>query len=243
MANTSKAALATILQSAVCRTRVKHRPAPSLFFFPGLSTQPVFDPSLFSWTKELESKRDVILEEYKALRAKHPNSDYGSKEEHKLHEGKWDWNSYILKGKRQTDFAIHCPKTVEFLESLDSPTLMRGTPFSFAFFSTLHPHSTIAPHYGPCNLRIRCHFPLIVPKSGKCGMQVGDKTVTWEEGKPVLFDDCYEHKVWNETDEERVLLLFDLWYVISAVFSIVSRLYLLYQVSIFYMMIFLSLCV
>ena len=52
--------------------------------------------------------------------------------------------------------------------------------------------SKISPHYGPCNLRVRCHFPLIVPE-GDCGMQVGDKNIKWEEGVPLFFDDCYEH--------------------------------------------------
>jgi aspartate beta-hydroxylase len=210
-ANKGAGALATILQSAVCRTRVKHRPAPSLFYFPGLSSRPIWDASQFPWKAELESKYDTIVEEYKRLRASRPGSDYVTNEEHKLHAGKWDWNSYIIKGKRQADFAIHCPKTVEFLESLDAPKLMTGTPFSFAFFSTLHANSSIAAHYGPCNLRVRCHFPLIVPSSGSCGMQVGDDTVTWKAGQPVVFDDCYQHRVWNESKEERVLLLFDMW--------------------------------
>lgn len=31
-------------------------------------------------------------------------------------------------------------------------------------------------------------------------------------GKCLVFDDCYEHEVWNKTDKERVLLLFDLWH-------------------------------
>ncbi len=70
--------------------------------------------------------------------------------------------------------------------------LMTGTPFSFAFFSTLHGNTSIAAHSGPCNLRIRCHFPLIVPE-GDCGMTVGDETVRWVAGEPVYFDDCYEH--------------------------------------------------
>ena len=26
------------------------------------------------------------------------------------------------------------------------------------------------------------------------------------------FDDAFEHEVWNETDEKRVVLLFDLWH-------------------------------
>ena len=40
---------------------------------------------------------------------------------------------------------------------------MAGTPFSFCFFSTLHAGAEIAAHSGPCNLRLRCHLPLIVP--------------------------------------------------------------------------------
>lgn len=210
MAPSGKMPLATLVQSAVCRTRVRQRPAPSLFYFPGLTSKPVWDAKLFSWKEEIEQNLNTFVMEYKQLKAAQPGSDYVTQEEHKLHSGKWDWNSYIIKGKRQTDFAVHCPKTVEFLESLGSPNLMSGTPFSFAFFSTLHPASKIAAHYGPCNLRLRCHFPLVVP-TGKCGMQVGDEMVTWKVGQPVVFDDCYQHHVWNETSDERVLLLFDIW--------------------------------
>lgn len=55
---------------------------------------------------------------------------------------------------------------------------MSQTPFSFAFFSTLRPNAEIKPHFGPCNLRIRCHFPLIVPSNGDVGMEVGGITVS-----------------------------------------------------------------
>ena len=91
---------------------------------------------------------------------------------------------------------------------------MSQTPFSFSFFSTLAGQSEISPHYGPCNLRIRCHFPLIVPP-GDCGMEIAGKQVfcyqqierltfmitfilylkvQWTPGKPVFFDDCYQHR-------------------------------------------------
>lgn len=33
-----------------------------------------------------------------------------------------------------------------------------------------------------------------------------------EAGKCLVFDDSYEHEVWNKTEGERVLLLFDLWH-------------------------------
>lgn len=39
----------------------------------------------------------------------------------------------------------------------------------------------------------RCHLPLVIPE-GDCGMEIGGKTVKWEVGKPLFFDDCYEHK-------------------------------------------------
>ena len=60
------------------------------------------------------------------------------------------------------------------------PSLMTDTPFSFAFFSTMGRISEIAPHCGPCNVRIRCHFPLVVP-NGDLGMEVGGVRTHWEE--------------------------------------------------------------
>lgn len=131
---------ATIIQSAICKTRVYPRPAPTIFYYPGLNTKPIISSSNFPLhTKILKDNYDIILNEYIQLRdsikKEFKTSDYNLKnEEHKLHNGKWDWNSYILKGKRQADFASKCPKTVEILESLP---LMSNTPFGYAFFSTL----------------------------------------------------------------------------------------------------------
>jgi len=220
--------LAMILKSAVLRTKVKHRPAPSLFFMPGLSSkQPI-------WTKEvmehsvgareavsrLEGSYSVILDEYKNLMSmKQGKNDFAHDKENAsehLHKGNWDWKSYVSKGERNADFAVHCPKTCEVLESFSSPDFMTGTPFSFCFFSTMGAGATIAPHHSPMNLRIRCHFPLIIPPSqgpdGDCGMEVGGEIVRWEQGKALFFDDAFEHRVWNKTNSDRVVLLFDLWH-------------------------------
>ena len=40
-------------------------------------------------------------------------------------------------------------------------------------------------------------------------MEVDKTRVAWEEGKCLVFDDFYEHEVWNNTEEERAILLFD----------------------------------
>ena len=207
---------ATIIQHACLKTKMKPRPIPSIFMFPGLSSpNPVLPNDIVSkyfnkYVDALTSNHDVILKEYHDLR-KLSNDDYTlGKDEHKLHKGgSWQWNSYILKGDRKVDFACQCPRTVEILEG--NGNLMTDTPFAYSFFSTLSSNSKIDLHSGPCNLRIRCHYPLIVP-DGDVGMTVGNELVKWEVGKPIFFDDAYEHEVWNNTNKERVVLLFDVWH-------------------------------
>ena len=217
---------ADIIQTGLCRTRVGvHRPKPSLFIYPGLRAEPVWeaekDSQLSNIASILQSNYNVILQEYHNYRLTKTN-DYNTEgDEHKLHSGEWQWNSYILKGKRISEFAIHCPQTVEILESFNQPKLMSNVPFSYTFFSTLGRQSSIAAHYGPCNLRLRCHFPLIVPslsspsmtiqstsddgllaihtqdkqreEGPEIGMWVGGELVQWNVNEPVFFDDTYEH--------------------------------------------------
>jgi aspartate beta-hydroxylase len=70
------------------------------------------------------------------------------------------------------------------------------------------------------NLRVRIHLPLVVPtddsgdeqKEVKCGIRVGAVTKRWTQGKAMVLDDSFEHEVWNDTDQQRVLLLVDIWH-------------------------------
>ena len=45
-----------------------------------------------------------------------------------------------------------------------------------------------------------------------CGMRVADEVREWEEGRCLVFDDAYEHEVWNDSAGERAVLLFDIWH-------------------------------
>ena len=52
---------------------------------------------------------------------------------------------------------------------------------------------------------------LLVPKDKEnCRLRVEDEYCTWQEGKIFVFDDTYKHEVSNNTDEDRVILL---WHV------------------------------
>eukprot|EP00944_MAST-04C_sp_MAST-4C-sp1_P014097 g14097.t1 len=192
------------------------RPNPSVFSLPGLASKPFHD---LEESDEFDLKAKVvdlitpelvgtIREECLAMREA-CESDYEINEtEHVLHGGRWEWHSYILKGEKQAVFETHCPSTAEFLNSVDS--LQTDIPFAYAFFSSLKPFSGIDAHYGPTNLRLRCHLPLVVPED--CGIVVGGESREWKEGELMIFDDSYKHHVYHHGSTERILLLFDIWH-------------------------------
>mmetsp|Transcript_29815 Transcript_29815/g.95363 ORF Transcript_29815/g.95363 Transcript_29815/m.95363 type:complete len:255 (-) Transcript_29815:16-780(-) len=228
-------ASATILQSALCRTSARFRPNPTLFHFPGLTSRPVYDAATiaalgreggldaeqwrhaFEFIGGLKAAHADIKAEYKRLVTAGVPSDYlvGDKE-HALHEGDWQWHSYMQKGQVNKFFEMHCPATGAFLGELRKrQQLMAGVPVAYVFFSTLAAGASIQPHCAPANLRLRVHYPLVVPEGASvddCGMRVADEKLQWVEGEPLIFDDSYEHEVWNKTDQERVVLLFDIWH-------------------------------
>ncbi|KAF0718999.1 Aste57867_1342 [Aphanomyces stellatus] len=203
-------AKAALIRSALCLTTAKPRPSPTLFVFPGLKSQPFHDAKDFPWTKAFEENLDTIRAEYLALKDRQKSSDYVlTGQEHSLHQGQWDWFSYVTKGKRTSAFEAECPTTAALLNAV--PGFMTSLPFAYAFFSSLQPKSAIKPHSAPCNIRLRCHFPLWVPKD--CGIRVADETREWKEGRAMIFDDSYDHEVWHDgATGERVVLLFDMWH-------------------------------
>lgn len=191
-----------------------YRPQPSLFSYPGLRSQAWWDPSsVASDIAPLLANVDAIREEYVRWSASSA-SDYVPKaDEHTLHEGSWDWRSAVLKGRLQAPFQVACPITSGLLQRVPN-LLAQDVPFAYAFFSTLRGGARIAPHYGPTNLRLRVHIPLVLPASpaADLGLRVAGQTRRWRRREALVFDDAYEHEAWNASGEERVVLLFDLWH-------------------------------
>jgi aspartyl/asparaginyl beta-hydroxylase (cupin superfamily) len=57
-----------------------------------------------------------------------------------------------------------------------------------------------------------------------CRIRVDKEIFGWEEGKCVVFDDYFEHEVWNDTDEQRVVLFFDVDRPLRPLGRLVNRL-------------------
>lgn len=62
------------------------------------------------------------------------------------------------------------------------------------------------------SVNTRCHLPLVVPE-GCCRLRVGKEVRVVEAGKPIVFDDSFEHEAWNDDPEAtRIVLIFDVWH-------------------------------
>jgi beta-hydroxylase len=114
------------------------------------------------------------------------------------------WRTFILYGfgMKAEKNCRQAPVTCALLEKI--PNLQT------AWFSILAPGYHIPAHRGVSKGIIRGHLGLMVPADReKCRMRVGDAICVWREGEVFVFDDTFEHEVWNDTGEERVILLFD----------------------------------
>ena len=89
------------------------------------------------------------------------------------------------------------------------PVTLAHVDEGMAVVDGLRPGARIPPHAGVMNARLICHLPLIVPQPS--GFRVGNETRAWEEGKLLVFDDSIEHEAWNDSAEDRVVLIFDIW--------------------------------
>jgi ornithine lipid ester-linked acyl 2-hydroxylase len=68
----------------------------------------------------------------------------------------------------------------------------------------LHPEPRLS--HSAAHRRHQRHHPRPL---GLDDSETGDQRKVWRPGEIFVFDDTYEHEVYNNTDEERVILLFD----------------------------------
>ena len=189
---------------------------PSAYYFPGLPQRQFYEREEFPWVAAVEAAAGDMLEELNAARAEdvafrpylqakedRPNSDF-----HGLLNNP-DWSTLYLweNGGPVAENVARFPQTFAALEQLPLPHITTRAPS--ILFSLLKPGARIEAHNGMINTRLICHLPLIVPPH--CGFRVGNEVRAWEVGKLLIFDDTIEHEAWNDSAEDRIVLIFDIW--------------------------------
>ncbi|HEX7238084.1 MAG TPA: aspartyl/asparaginyl beta-hydroxylase domain-containing protein [Gammaproteobacteria bacterium] len=184
---------------------------------PRLPAVPFFERELFPFLAQLEAKTDVIRAELEAALAASrdqfvPYIQYAPGQPVNQwtelnHSLRWSTLHLWRNGERVEENLARCPETARALAALPLADIGGLTPN--AMFSALAPKSHIPPHNGETNARVIAHLPLIVPEG--CRYRVGFDWREWRVGEALIFDDTIEHEAHNDSDELRVVLIFDLW--------------------------------
>ena len=98
------------------------------------------------------------------------------------------------------------PKTAAVLKQLPLCDIELYAPG--AYFSVLQPRTRLPPHTGTTSTRSIVHLPLIIPAAAVSG-GLADEGMAARPG--LGFDDTIEHEAWNDSDQVRIILLFDIW--------------------------------
>jgi hypothetical protein len=188
---------------------------PTSFFFPGLPHRQFFDAAEFDWAPGLVEAASAIRAELEQLIASGSGSapyvqadpTRASRGHALLDDPRWSAFHLLENGVPQAVNAPRCPATLAALAAAPLPHIPGRSPM--ALFSVLRPHTHIPAHNGMLNTRLIVHLPLIVPE--RCRLRVGNEERAVRAGELMIFDDSIEHEAWNDSDEPRVVLLFEVW--------------------------------
>lgn len=189
---------------------------PTGYYFPGLPQIQFYDTTDFDWVPAIEASAHAIKQEIGDLLAEGTQGfrPYIQTEANRARiadtrlRDSHDWSALFLceNGKLSDDIIARCPNTWKAVQIAPMPRIANSPT---VMFSLLRPGARITPHTGMHNARLTCHLPLIVPPN--CRFRVGSEIRAWEEGELLIFDDSIEHEAWNDSDQDRVVLIFDIW--------------------------------
>jgi aspartyl/asparaginyl beta-hydroxylase (cupin superfamily) len=181
------------LEAAVARVSVNGDP-------------PIYNTATFPWSAEVEAGWKSIraeLDQVMKYRDQMPSFQEILKEVSTIQTDD-NWKTYWLAGIGMdcSENASRCPETMRLLNKIPG--------MKTAFFSILSPHKHIPAHRGAYNGILRFHLGLLVPEPReKCRIRIANEIRHWTEGKALIFDDTFNHEVWNDTDGYRVVLFVD----------------------------------
>mgnify|MGYP001263294884 FL=1 len=119
-----------------------------------------------------------------------------------------DWHMFIMKayGQPIARNLARCPTLAALIAS--SPDVLSAALFFLA------PGKEGAPHRGPFRGILRGYLVLDMPKrtdgAPAAVLKVDGREYRLHEGEFMLWDDTFEHEVWNDSPQVRTVLLLDI---------------------------------
>ncbi len=193
---------------------------PTYPCFPGLKHRPFHDPDTCAGAAILEAGFPVIRDEAFSLDDS-AQLDYtiASRPLRRWRDPRtwlrrraapraWTVYPFYHMGVDVEALTRRCPRTADIINAL--PNVCLDYPWGDALLSVQGPQSRLPPHCSVDNLRLRCHLGIRIPDG--TGIRVGSEERQWSEGRCLLFEDSFEHSVWNLSEQRRIVLIVDFWH-------------------------------
>jgi aspartyl/asparaginyl beta-hydroxylase (cupin superfamily) len=176
------------------------------FYLPDLDARPWHEASAFPWTARFEAAYDDVRAELAAFLAQQRvtfRNYVGPILHERADAGEWHVLYLDYRGHRWPE---HCRMFPRLMELVDAVPRRCGT----VFVSRLMPGTHIPAHCGATNTQLTCHFGLVVPEGVE--VRVARETRAQRQGRFSIFDDSFEHEVWNRSQQVRYNVFLQFWH-------------------------------
>lgn len=132
---------------------VDEKQQPNVFCYYGLESTPVWKTEILGDCDILTNSSEIIKAEFYSLIKQGTQEGW---KRNRTPQGSWDVFHLINQGLEVPENCNRCPKTMAVIWSLQSA--MVENVFGNVMFSVLKSGTVITEHYGPTNIRLRCHL-------------------------------------------------------------------------------------
>jgi aspartate beta-hydroxylase/beta-hydroxylase len=165
---------------------------------PLMRTEDVFPEGL-----EFQRRFEEVRGEIERLLEKRSLRRYQDIDPARAAEVSADWKLYYayFLWEENANARTELPVTLSIVKSI--PHAMNAT------VAVLEPGVSLAAHAGPYAGVLRYHLGIRVPRKNPPRLRVHDRHYTWKAGESIVLDDVFDHEVYNEAEEIRVILMVD----------------------------------
>ncbi len=178
---------------------------PEWYYIPTNDSKPWHNPKDFPFAAKLKAGypeiRREVLDNLK-------RREYLSREElgNRLAVEDNQWKLLHLKQPftdNYTGESLYFPQTMKIIKDCNEDFLLIK-------FSAIVPGTHIKAHTGPSNDRLRVH--LCIFHTGGARIRAGTEWRNWKEGEVLIFDSSWEHEVYHDGLDNRIVLILDIPY-------------------------------
>ncbi|WP_406841551.1 aspartyl/asparaginyl beta-hydroxylase domain-containing protein (plasmid) [Streptomyces sp. AHU1] len=174
---------------------------------------------IFPEAREFEQQFQTIKAEVDALVNLKKPQKYSEIDPGRAAEVSTDWKIYYgsLMGAISPEARTLIPSITSFAEK--SPNVVS------TIVSILEPGVTLKAHVGTNGGFLRYHLTLQAPEVNAPYIRVDREEYTWREGESIILDDTFDHEVYNESDERRIVLIVDIYRPMNRFADLLNRMH------------------